>query len=594
MCKHGSVFNPSACACRACPSPWAGTSCEVCSMSQSLCKNNSTLDTDSCRCDCPTGSGLGGTSCTQCIRKCANNGTLTSNCTCKCQNGFSGPNCEVCTTICNHGGVLATGSCECTNCSTGYRNGKIFSCEVCDLESDECMHSGRVDNRSCSCADCEGAWAGRLCDTCAKPATDCLNGGKVNPDSCACQCLSPFFGDSCEKKPALPCFHGAEWKSELERCESCSGNWIGDQCNICSLTAASCQQWTLDPVSCVCKDSSGTTVEPPCMINSTDCSHGSELDPQTCRCKNCAPFTSGILCEHCSLKVTDCANGASLNASSCRCEIKCPFGFGGVKCDTCNTTWDHARCVNSLETTFVDPVSCSCKNCAPGWGGKTCNKCMLHDDYCLHGVVDPKTCSCKCQSPWALMPDGTCSNCTINKCLNGGFLNKNLCGCNCTTELDSTFWDGTRCDECPAATVAMGSRPCHHNGTWNQGACKCRCKNNWIGKACDKCGLQNSVCSAVNRTLDVDKCECMCLMSNDSCTKFQHLDPLSCKCVPNGMCNKVCPGGYELNKDDCTCALEPVACPKCKPQLKALPQVQLPETADEDEPQQILVSTQNS
>jgi hypothetical protein len=591
MCKHGSAFKESACACRACPSPWTGTTCEVCSMSQSLCRNNSTLDKDTCRCDCPTGSGLGGVSCTQCKRQCANNGTLTSNCTCKCQKGFSGPNCEVCATECKHSGVKAAGSCECTNCSMGYKNGKLLSCEVCDLQADDCVHSGQVDNRSCSCVDCDGAWTGNLCEKCAKPATDCLNGGTVNQESCACQCQIPFFGASCEKKPALPCFHGSEWNAKLERCESCSGHWIGDQCNTCALDASACQQWTLDPAVCECKDGLGATVEPPCTLNSTDCMHGAVLDSVSCKCKGCAVGTSGKRCEQCDLKVQDCANGASLNTSSCKCEIDCPFGFSGAKCDVCNMTWDSARCVHSVQDTIIDPLSCICKKCAPGWGGNTCNTCMLQADYCFNGEVDQKTCSCKCKAPWTLMPDGTCSNCTIKKCLNGGFLNEKTCVCNCTTELDSTMWSGSRCDECPAAAGVVGSKQlCRNNGTWNKGSCKCRCKDNWIGKGCDKCGMQNSACSAVNRTLDTDKCECTCQVSNESCTKFQHLDRLRCKCVPNGMCTKVCPDRYELNKDDCSCSLKPMPCPKCKPNLKALPQEQLPSDVDVEE----VVSTQSS
>lgn len=328
------------------------------------------------------------------------------------------------------------------------------------------------------------------------------------------------------------------------------------------------------------------------MINATDCKHGSKFDAEACKCNHCAPFTSGTLCDQCSLKDTDCANGAFLNVSSCKCEINCPFGFGGAKCDTCNTTWDNARCVNKVEETIVDPLSCKCKKCAPGWGGRTCNVCMLQADFCLNGEVDPKTCSCKCQKPWSLMPDGTCSNCTVTTCLNGGYLNVKKCACNCTTELDSAMWGGNRCDEC--AQTGTSAQLCRNNGTWNKGACKCQCKDNWMGKSCDTCGMQNSACSAVNRTLDKGTCECTCKVSNSSCTKFQHLDRLTCKCVDNGMCTKVCPIGHELNKDDCTCFETPKPCPKCKPNFKALPAATQQSTDVEDMPDHVVPTQQSS
>jgi hypothetical protein len=333
------------------------------------------------------------------------------------------------------------------------------------------------------------------------------------------------------------------------------------------LTTCSNAEWTVNRASCKCVDKGGDDVETVCALNETDCKLGSHKSDKECKCVGCPPYVSGATCDVCELKESDCARNSSLNTSSCKCEINCPFGLGGAKCDKCNMSVAVARCKHANEATEVDEATCKCKNCEAGWGGETCNKCMTPPSFCgVGGVLDPDTCTCKCKGQWTLTQEGSCTHCNISKCLHGGHLNLRTCSCNCSSETAS--WSGVKCDSCP---VNATKDTCNSHGTWSKGKCGCKCSNNWYGKFCNTCGLQNSACSKFNTTLDAEKCECKCLKSESTCNKFQKFERSTCSCVPNGLCDKTCGTGKRLDKDRCECVAAEEPCPLCVHKLKKLP-----------------------
>lgn len=303
-------------------------------------------------------------------------------------------------------------------------------------------------------------------------------------------------------------------------------------------------------------------------------------------CTDCPAYTSGTFCEKCDLTASDCEHGSSLNETSCKCELSCPYGFVGEKCDTCNTSAAAFRCKHSTEDTQLD-ADCKCKNCQEGWGGPTCGSCILSKSYCgFYGELDRSSCECKCQKPFALSENGTCTKCNLTSCMNGGILNKYSCSCECDTQAAltaGTRWEGEQCEECP---VPEGGHGCLNNGTWNSSACKCQCKNNFRGKACDECNIQNSACAAHNRTLDTKSCTCKCPAAKaDTCAKlYQVFDSKTCSCIPKVQCSRVCPYKHVLDKDTCECIEVPEPCPlsqkHCPPNFASIPESTAEEKVD--------------
>jgi len=235
-----------------------------------------------------------------------------------------------------------------------------------------------------------------------------------------------------------------------------------------------------------------------------------------------------------------------------------------------------ARCKHATEATTVEEDTCKCKGCEAGWGGDMCNKCMLKPSFCgIGGVLDNETCQCKCKGQWVQSAEGSCTKCNITKCLHGGKLSPKTCSCDCTSEL--SVWSGTKCDVC--AVPKDGAGKCNGHGKFSMGDCKCKCSDNWHGKFCSTCGLQNSACSQYNLTLDASKCECKCMKTAATCNKLQIFDKATCSCLPKPTCAKVCPMDQKLDKDRCECFETEKPCPKCKPGFKNMPEPDTEEAA---------------
>lgn len=132
-CKNGGTAD-AFCNC-ACASPWDGTYCDRCSLTDAYCKNKGTLDKNTCSCNC--------NSATACMHggSPANDGK----CGCKCTEMWKGDSCETCdpTTNC-HGGMLYNDASKC-NCACG---------------NVPCVHGTKTADCQCTC---EGGWKGADC-----------------------------------------------------------------------------------------------------------------------------------------------------------------------------------------------------------------------------------------------------------------------------------------------------------------------------------------------------------------------------------------------------------------------------------------------
>jgi hypothetical protein len=97
-------------------------------------------------------------------------------------------------------------------------------------------------------------------------------------------------------------------------------------------------------------------------------------------------------------------------------------------------------------------VTCKYEGCNAGWGGRSCDNCILAADSCLHGSkVNPDTCQCEDankmgragESGWTGIDMGTCGLSTNGNCGGSahGIVNEVLCICNC-----KVGWEGDDCE----------------------------------------------------------------------------------------------------------------------------------------------------
>ncbi|XP_053386538.1 low-density lipoprotein receptor-related protein 1-like isoform X2 [Mercenaria mercenaria] len=205
-----------------------------------------------------------------------------------------------------------------------------------------------------------------------------------------------------------------------------------------------------------------------------------------------------------------CADGAIFNPTSKKCDfIECPQNY-------CN---GKGNCTATQNNDF----KCSCEI---GYGGKRCEV-----DVCLHYCGGGGTClvhSEKPSTPVCICPKGfsgeRCQTFHCNEyCQNNGKCVYSIKNDNVTCSCGRGF-SGKHCEiENPNVSdcdnFCLNGGTCQHNSS---GIRICKCKENYTGRYCEKCGLQDSTETCENggtvichKNVDNSAPRCQCLPGYD-------------------------------------------------------------------------------
>ena len=381
-CLHGTCTSPSTCMCskgNATAGFWDGPFCNQCLHSATL-GFWSGASCNSCAKD------IYGPSCVvTCIGNftCSGHGSCNTSGMCDCQKEWDGgPSCAQCakgyfgagckgqctSTTCNGRGTCQhNGSCVCfSHSGVGYYAGPTcmecqatFSGPKCLGESslgctpggNTCMHGTCDEASNCQCFRNAtlGGWAGVTCNRCQ---SDPVEGYWTGPN--CTRCVDGYYGPSC----STPCPF-----------DKCSGRGGCSNASSCACEHSIVKGFWKAPSCATCLDGfSGEKCNRACSASL--CGSGGACNENgTCQCYANASkgYWSGVSCQ-------ECVAGFSMTGG-CR---TCANDFYGVNCTnfcssaTCNEKGScsaEGKCICMIG--WVQPA---CKECAPGYGGKTCAK----------------------------------------------------------------------------------------------------------------------------------------------------------------------------------------------------------------------------
>ncbi len=432
----------------ACPSGWAGASCDTCA------------------------SGYYGASCTACP-SCGNHGNcddgLAGNGTCTCDTGWTGAACDACAqgysgptcspTSCPDCG--AHGSCNtssntctcdagwtgatCDSCASGYYGASCAACSFCGNGS---CDDGLTGSGACTC---DTAWAGASCNVCASayygPSCTacpyCDNGscsdGFAGSGTCVCSagwsdatcssCALGYYGPSCTACPSCGSHSSCDDGLAGSGACVCDTGWAGINCDTCAVGYSGP---TCSPTSCPDCGAHGT-----CNTGNNTCSCDTGWTGTTC--STCAPGYYGASCSACP---------------SCGAHGSCNDGLTGGGTCSCNTGWTGS----------------TCGSCASGYYGASCTACpYCGNGSCSDGLAGSGTCACdtgwtgascsSCASGYYGASCSACPNCGAHGSCNDGLAGSGTCACD-------TGWAGALCNTC---APGYSGPTCSPTSTWDNG-----------------------------------------------------------------------------------------------------------------------------
>ena len=532
--------------------------CTQCT-SEAHCNDNAAFVTDATRttCVCTCHVGYEGPTCGMCaegytgypfcspcslISDCSGHATAVTSdasrekCVCTCGNSWAGDNCESCPSpfgefMCDQCSREYEGLPSCGTCNAGYVN--FPTCTAC-TSTEHCNGHATGTNddgtrTSCLCT-CKANYVGATCDACAVghynyPDCDqCTNEDHCNDHAlsatddgtrtgCTCHCANQWTGNQCEVCPVA--FEGLE-------CNKCAVSHINyptcTQCDMSLHCSGHAVAVTDDGVrsecKCTCRNQwVGETCDVcPSVFAGADCDACPALHINYPTCTACSNATA------CNKHADSMHTNAAGDACECVCQSPwdglaceiCPSHLSGANCDKCadgrigyptctectskDHCNDHAKRVTDDGTHTTCKCTCAatfegttCDSCVEGYVGyPSCRECDVLQDCSGHAgaVTDDarKTCTCQCRNKWEGAKCETCpamyggSDC--NACAAGRILYPTCTECtvaaHCTNHADSVAAD--------------------------QNECKCTCRNQWSGAACD-------TCAAHFGGADCDKCK---------------------------------------------------------------------------------------
>eukprot|EP01062_Namystynia_karyoxenos_P018531 TRINITY_DN16912_c0_g1_i2.p1 TRINITY_DN16912_c0_g1~~TRINITY_DN16912_c0_g1_i2.p1 ORF type:complete len:2928 (+),score=961.31 TRINITY_DN16912_c0_g1_i2:96-8786(+) len=222
------------------------------------------------------------------------------------------------------------------------------------------------------------------------------------------------------------------------------------------------------------------------------------------------------------------------------------------KC-TCRNKWEGQYC--TICPPAYDPNS-DCSRCRAGYGGRSCEvKCDLltHCGANAVNVVPSESgCGCECRNQWQFEEGKGCAACPsefdemedCGMCKPGATQPYPICGAACAV--------GTHCAAANTESVAA-----------EQGACVCKCKNQWTGAKCDACPSQyaGAACDQCAQGMSGSPPNCKaCSVDRDCGPGAASVTAEGGKCVctcrnswvseGGAQCNK-CPENYDEFESDC-------------------------------------------
>eukprot|EP00755_Sulcionema_specki_P020378 Sspe_Gene.71762::Locus_42639_Transcript_1_1_Confidence_1.000_Length_16151::g.71762::m.71762 len=504
-----------------CSGQWNGEDCSVCSpeFSQTDCAS------------CAEGY-VGYPNCEKCHvdTHCSGNAekaeVKNGVCTCTCRNQWKGVSCGVCSDI--HAGD------DCNRCAGGRI--QYPECRACSIESDCFNRATSVDSdpaqTKCICT-CFGQYTGESCETCpprydaTEGCKQCATGftgypacGKCTVDDhcsghavsvtsdmahrvCKCTCRNQWTGSKCEKCPSI--FDGKD-------CDECAKGHINypacTQCKVETSCSGNAVSVTTNPdktsCQCACKG----------QFTGNDCSVCPDRYTGT-GCSSCANnYIKYPECERCSVQQHCSGNAVTVWSRDGRvCQCKCKPGYAGPKCNKCAIGYvgypkcrqcSQSDCSGNARAVTSDRSKCKC-TCKNHWMGEACNECPTKYN---NGRCDD------CAPDHYNYPH--CMKCTVDEHCSGHAQSVTSDGkaCKCTCR---NFWVGDDCSECPVGfagkdcdTCADGyvgcpdkPRKCTVKDDCNENAdsvtsdanhekCICTCRNKWTGTSCSRCPSQYS------------------------------------------------------------------------------------------------------
>ena len=369
------MLNTTSCEC-VCSPPFMGAACDMCPTCSSPLH---VPDLDN-NCEC---------SCADQNMTCQNEGWLNKEtCTCSCVNHFSGKECNIC-------------------------------------EEKNCENDGEFNKDLCSCL-CPKGWKGKSCGECDEETT-CDNGGRRNMDTCSCACnqdqlqknlTTHWKGDFCEVSFVYlfwfsyytppPPFFTILPTIESNRSPHHHYPPLSQTCP--SSNFVDCGNFLFDSNTCQCTE----------QCEPIDCTHEALLNPKTCQC-DCnngvnitdpkvisdyqqikgVTFYGGEDCSECVPPLGGCPGGRSFNTANCTCLDACQ---NPPKCSAAERKSESESSTTTTTMVVGDGVlnedTCTC-DCAPGWGGTSCDQVADGSSRMLAAV--------SCQAAMVVIDEGPTS-----------------------------------------------------------------------------------------------------------------------------------------------------------------------------------------
>ena len=542
-----------------------------------VCACKTGYDGDSCGV-CASGY-IGYPSCVKCTTADHCNGNADSvssdasgaKCVCHCSNDWSGDSCDVC--------PFPFGGAKCDGCVAKYERHED-KCNVCTVgyinypDCDQCTsplhcndHANSVTSdatrTTCLCT-CSGMYEGAKCNSCTA--------GHISYPTCTqcsvqTHCSNHAVSVAEESRTTCKCTCSNKWQGD--QCQTCPTNYQGTSCNKCAKGHVAYPDCTLCTAD---KDCSGHAVSVTDDGKRKTCACSCRNQWVGDNCETCPPQFGGSDCDECATGVaypvcTECNNATACNnhaasvapnaagdACECVCQSPwdglaceiCPSHLSGANCDKCadgrigyptctectskDHCNDHAKRVTDDGTHTTCKCACAatfegttCDSCVEGYVGyPSCRECDVLQDCSGHAgaVTDDarKTCTCQCRNKWE---GAKCETCPA---MYGGS------DCNACAAGRISY---PTCTEC---TVAAHCTNHADSVAADQNACKCTCRNQWSGAACDTCAAQFD-------GADCDKC------------KVGHVNYPTCtECTnPNHCSNHAASVTSDASMKTCTC-----------------------------------------
>ena len=515
------VASSDTCECT-CKNKWTGASCATCP------KQFGGSDCETC-----SPGYINYPACTACDASVACGGNAQSvtskppftKCECACSNQFTGNKCDTCSSP-------FTGS-ACDQCLPKFKNypacgDKCTKADQCSghAESVSYVKGDGTKDGDCACT-CSNKWSGSNCGTCPSQygGADCNKCAAAHVNYPTCTACS--VDTHCSSHAA-----SVESDAAMKKCVcTCSNKWSGADCSTCDsakYAGAECNM-------CAPGLMGYPDCTPACTAAKNCTSHSTEVvfvAPWACKC-TCADKFGGAACDQCDAKYKQDTCDA------------CAFGLKDFP--TCGPICTLADCNGHGESVKYEKKAgqglcqCSCKNQwsspeAANGGRQACSACAANFD----SGADCAACS------EGHIGYPTCTKCTVSEHCSGHATEtssnaaKTACGCKCIG-----FWEGADCGVCPASHTGDNCNQCaagyapmmdgnsgcfkcsvdaHCNGhgvsveTMPKGGCKCKCKNGWIGDACEICpakytGTECNVCR--NERGSFPDCGVPCVLTSD-------------------------------------------------------------------------------